>query len=58
MRIFGKIKTKETLIYNCIICSKNIIDGTEASIPCNKCYDLCHQLCVDMDNFELCDLCM
>ena len=37
---------KDKLIYNCIICSKQIIDGIEASIQCNKCGDLCHKLIV------------
>ena len=44
-----KEKKKEKLIYNCIICSEHIIDGTEASIRCNKYGDWCHQLFVDMD---------
>ena len=45
-------------MYSCVICSEIIDDDIESSIECASCKRWCHDLCVDIDTFIKCDLCI
>ena len=49
---------KNKKMYSCVICSEIIDDDIESSIECASCKRWCHDLCVDIDTFIKCDLCI
>ena len=45
------------IIYKCVICVEDIDDSIDSSVQCNQCLEWCHELCIDIDTFDICDLC-